>query len=112
MGGEKESGPQKSDKKGVWILGGLLTLLEECNKMTSLSHSRVRGSKTREINGFSGCKAGPASVFSTAPLDEKMGVGSEKMGGESGPATFFPPPVLGIPENSFQLDPKWALSGF
>ena len=87
-------------------------MLEECNKMTSLSHSRVRGSKTREINGFSGCKAGPASVFSTAPLDEKMGVGSEKMGGESGPATFFPPPVLGIPENSFQLDPKWALSGF
>lgn len=37
-------------------MGDLLTLLEKCNKMIS----RVQGSKTREINGFSGSKAGPA----------------------------------------------------
>jgi len=41
-------------------MGDLLTLLEKCNKMISLSNSRVQGSKTREINGFSGSKAGPA----------------------------------------------------
>lgn len=58
--GKKNQDLRRAIRKAYGWGGGLLTLLEKCNKMTSLSHSRVRGSKTREINGFSGCKAGPA----------------------------------------------------
>lgn len=66
-----------------------------------------------ERSGFPAARLGLPSAFPLAPLDEEVGVGSEKVVicASSG-YIFFTLPVLGIPENSFQPNPQWALSGF
>lgn len=78
--------------------------------MSSISYSKAQGREIRAVLFF---RLQDWVFFQSSPrlLQMRWGWGARRLV-VIWACTFFPPPVLGIPENSFQPNPKRALSGF
>lgn len=107
--GKGESEPPKRDKEEVWM-GETISFAEEIrNKMVSVR--RVQGRETREIAVF--WLQDWVCFQSSLPFPgtRRWGWGASRLV-VTWACIFLPPPVPGIPENSFRLNPKRAPFGF
>lgn len=107
--GKGESEPPKRDKEEVWMGETISFAGEIRNKMVSVR--RVQGRETREIAVF--WLQDWVCFQSSLPFPgtRRWGWGASRLV-VTWACIFLPPPVPGIPENSFRLNPKRAPFGF